>query len=68
MSYRKLFYAFNALMLAVFFWALAVDFFAEWRPYQAKYYKMAAESIENERNDLLGANIADNSAHGIISV
>jgi|CXWL01.1.fsa_nt_gi mono/diheme cytochrome c family protein len=46
MSYRKLFYAFNAAMLAVFVWALTVDFFAEWRPYQATYYKMAAEAIE----------------------
>ncbi len=46
MSYRKLFYAANALMLGVFVWALAVDFFAEWKPYQKAYYKMAAESLE----------------------
>ena len=48
MSCRKLFYAANALLLAVFIWALAVDFFAEWRPYQRKYYEMAAESLEKK--------------------
>ncbi|MEK7389649.1 MAG: c-type cytochrome [Elusimicrobiota bacterium] len=46
MSYRKLFYVANVLLLAVFVWALVEDFRAEWRPYQAAYYRMAAEAQE----------------------
>ena len=48
MSYRKAFIVSNALMLAAFVWAFAKDFYAPWRPYQAKYYQMAAESLEKK--------------------
>jgi cytochrome c551/c552 len=48
MSYRKLFYAANALMLAVFAWAFLKDFSAEWKPYQRNYYRMTAEALEKK--------------------
>ena len=48
MSYRKLFYASNALMLVVFAWAFLKDFSAEWKPYQKKYYKMTAEALDKQ--------------------
>lgn len=48
MSYRKLFYASNFLMLAVFVWALAKDNNAEWKTYQKNYYRMTAESLEKQ--------------------
>jgi len=51
MSYRKAFIVSNALLLAAFFWAFGKDFFAPWRPYQAKYYKMAAESLDKKAAD-----------------
>lgn len=46
MSYRKAFIVSNALMLAAFVWAFAKDFNAEWKPYQKKYYQMAADEME----------------------
>lgn len=48
MSYRKAFIASNALMLGAFIWAFAKDFYAPWRPYQAKYYEMSAEVLEKK--------------------
>ncbi|UPT75810.1 MAG: c-type cytochrome [Elusimicrobiota bacterium] len=48
MSYRKLFIASNALMLAAFVWAFAKDFAAPWRPYQKKYYEMSADVLEKK--------------------
>ena len=48
MSYRKAFIVSNALMLAAFVWAFAKDFYAPWRPYQAKYYSMAADALEKQ--------------------
>ncbi len=48
MSYRKLFIASNALMLAAFVWAFAKDFAAEWKPYQKKYYQLTAEALEKK--------------------
>ena len=48
MSYRKAFIVSNALMLAAFVWAFAKDFYAPWRPYQAKYYQMAADVMEKQ--------------------
>lgn len=48
MSYRKAFIVSNALMLAAFVWAFAKDFYAPWRPYQAKYYQMAADELDKQ--------------------
>ncbi|MBI4060631.1 MAG: c-type cytochrome [Elusimicrobia bacterium] len=48
MSYRKAFIVSNALMLAAFVWAFAKDFNAEWRPYQKKYYQLAADALEKK--------------------
>lgn len=48
MSYRKAFIVSNALLLGAFVWAFAKDFNAPWRPYQAKYYKMAAEALDKQ--------------------
>ncbi len=48
MSYRKAFIVSNALMLAAFVWAFAKDFYAPWRPYQAKYYQMAADALDKQ--------------------
>lgn len=48
MSYRKLFYAANILLLAVFVWALVKDNAAEWKDYQKAYYKMSAEAYEKQ--------------------
>ena len=48
MSYRKAFIASNALMLAAFVWAFAKDFNAEWKPYQKKYYQMAADEMDKQ--------------------
>lgn len=48
MSYRKLFYASNVLLLAVFIWALAADNGAEWKTYQSKYYAMAAGELDKQ--------------------
>ncbi|MBI3551576.1 MAG: c-type cytochrome [Elusimicrobia bacterium] len=48
MSYRKLFYALNIAMMGSFIWSLWVDFFTEWRPYQNKYFAMAADVLEKE--------------------
>jgi len=48
MSYRKAFIVSNALMLAAFIWAFAKDFYAPWRPYQAKYYAMAADAMDKQ--------------------
>lgn len=48
MNYRKAFIVSNALLLAAFVWALTKDFLAPWRPYQAKYYQMAADSLEKQ--------------------
>ena len=51
MSYRKLFYAANFLMLGVFIWALVVDNQAEWKTYQGKYYQMAADNLQKQASD-----------------
>ncbi|MFI5347203.1 MAG: c-type cytochrome [Elusimicrobiota bacterium] len=48
MSYRKLFYAANFLMLGVFIWALAADNKAEWKDYQSKYFQMTADNLEKQ--------------------
>lgn len=48
MSYRKLFYAANLLVLGVLFWALAADNRAEWKDYQSKYYRMTAARLEGQ--------------------
>lgn len=48
MSYRKAFIVSNALMLAAFVWAFAKDFYAPWRPYQAKYYQMSADALDKK--------------------
>ena len=48
MSYRKLFYILNFAVLGCFIWAFAKDFNAEWRPYQAKYYKMAGDELDKQ--------------------
>jgi cytochrome c551/c552 len=48
MSYRKLFYAANLLMLGVFLWALAVDNKAEWKDYQSKYFSMTAAEFDKQ--------------------
>ena len=48
MSYRKAFIASNALLLAAFVWAFAKDFNAEWKPYQKKYYQMAADEMDKQ--------------------
>jgi len=48
MSYRKLFYVSNFLLLACFLWALAADNKADWKDYQSKYFKMTAENFEKQ--------------------
>lgn len=48
MSYRKLFVGLNVGMLAAFVLAYALDYGAEWKPYQKKYLKMAAEALEKK--------------------
>ncbi|MDE2511223.1 MAG: c-type cytochrome [Elusimicrobia bacterium] len=48
MSYRKLFYVANFLMLGVFIWALAADNKAEWKDYQSKYFQMTADNLEKQ--------------------
>ncbi|MBI5629677.1 MAG: c-type cytochrome [Elusimicrobia bacterium] len=48
MSLRKLFYFFNAAILAVFAAAFALDYSAEWKGYQRTYYKMAAETLDKK--------------------
>ena len=46
MSYRQLFYLLNAALLICFVVAFGMDYNAEWKGYQKKYYKMAAEAAE----------------------
>lgn len=48
MSYRKLFIGLNAALLAVFAWAFWKDYNAEWKRYQKRYYRMAAEDLEKK--------------------
>jgi cytochrome c551/c552 len=48
MSYRKLFYIANFLMLGVFVWALVADNNAEWKTYQSKYFQMTADNLEKQ--------------------
>jgi mono/diheme cytochrome c family protein len=48
MSYRKLFYASNFLLLAFFGWAFLKDYNAEWKTYQSKYYEMTAQDLEKQ--------------------
>jgi mono/diheme cytochrome c family protein len=48
MSYRKLFYAFNLALLAVFVTALVKDNNAEWKTYQRHYYDMMADHLTQE--------------------
>ncbi|MBI3565585.1 MAG: c-type cytochrome [Elusimicrobia bacterium] len=48
MSYRKLFYASNFLLLAVFAWAFLKDYNAEWKTYQKNYYEMTASALEKQ--------------------
>lgn len=51
MSYRKLFYAANALLLGVFIWAFLHDHLAEWKPYQRNYYRMAADVLDKKASE-----------------
>ena len=64
MSYRKAFIASNALMLAAFVWAFAKDFYAPWRPYQAKYYQMAADEMDKQAAAEKSPSKADKSCSG----
>ncbi len=48
MSYRKLFYASNFLLLGFFAWAFLKDYNAEWKTYQSKYYEMTAQDLEKQ--------------------
>jgi cytochrome c551/c552 len=52
MSYRKLFYIANFLLLGVFFWAIVVDYAADWqhnwKHYQGTYYKMAGDELDRQ--------------------
>ena len=59
MSYRKLFYAANFLMLGVFVWALVVDNNVEWKTYQSKYYQMAADNLQKQASDEKDSKKAD---------
>lgn len=43
---RNLFFAFNFLVLGLFLYAIAKDYFREWRPYQAQYKKMEKARIK----------------------
>ena len=45
-SLRNLFFIGNFLVLILFVYAVAQDFLREWKPYQARYYKMEKERIE----------------------
>jgi mono/diheme cytochrome c family protein len=45
---RKWFYGLNFALLGVFIWAYLLDFSPEWKGYQKKYYKMAAEAYEKQ--------------------
>ncbi|MBI3547687.1 MAG: c-type cytochrome [Elusimicrobia bacterium] len=40
--HRKLFVAFNVLLVAAFVWSLAVDYKKDWRDIQAEYFKKTA--------------------------
>lgn len=44
---RKLFYAFNFLLLGTFLAALLMDHRTEWRGYQAEYFRKTAAALEN---------------------
>ncbi len=48
MSYRKLFYAANVLLLVLFAWAFLKDYNAEWKVYQRHYFKMSAAELEKQ--------------------
>jgi mono/diheme cytochrome c family protein len=50
MSYRKLFYVANFLVLGVFVWGLVVDNNREWKTYQSKYYQMAGDELDRQAN------------------
>lgn len=43
---RNLFFIFNFLVLGLFLFAMAKDFFREWKPYQSKYKKMEIARIK----------------------
>src|SRR5579863_5832815 len=44
--HRKLFYAFNFLLLAVFIAAMFVDYNKPWRKYQAEYFRRSAQALD----------------------
>ncbi|MDE2489580.1 MAG: c-type cytochrome [Elusimicrobia bacterium] len=46
MSYRKLFYVLNFLLLGVFVWAVVKDNDAEWKTYQRTYYEKMATYLD----------------------
>ncbi len=45
-SLRNLFFVFNFGVLGLFLYAIAQDYFREWRPYQAQYKKLEIERIK----------------------
>jgi cytochrome c2 len=46
MSYRKLFIAFNVALVVGFALSFLVDYQAEWKVYQKKFYQLAAADLE----------------------
>jgi cytochrome c2 len=48
MSYRKWFIWLNFGLLAAFAWAYVKDYQAEWKPYQSRYYQMAADELDKK--------------------
>jgi cytochrome c551/c552 len=48
MSYRKLFYVSNFLLLGCLFWSLLADNNREWKTYQANYYRMAGDELDKQ--------------------
>ncbi len=52
---RKWFYGLNFALLACFVISFAMDFNAEWKPYQKNYYKMAAAATEKQADAEKGA-------------
>ncbi len=45
---RNLFFIFNFVVLGLFLFAMAQDFFREWRPYQSHYKKMEIARIKGQ--------------------
>lgn len=48
MSFRKWFILLNLGLVVAFAWAFAKDNNAEWKVYQANYYKMAADDLDKQ--------------------